>query len=284
MTDTYQTLLANLKNNQQSGATELALTTLQALQQYLQDAAPQTADELTAIAEELAAARPSMIALGNVLHRWLEHSPASTQPEQFKSDYLHNLENIRQQLQQTRDKVALNTCELIKPDMTILTHSRSSQVLALFEQLVKQQTPFAVIITISAPGNEGLLVAQQLNQWQVPTTVITDAELGLFMPEADINISGCDSWLTDHHFVNKSGTLLQALAAQHFGKPFWVLADSFKNSHHNSRQITLESMPADEMQVPNGEFIQARNIYFETISTRLISGRVDEHGVQSGQL
>jgi translation initiation factor 2B subunit (eIF-2B alpha/beta/delta family) len=164
--------------------------------------------------------------------------------------------------------------------MTVLTHSRSSQVMALFEQALEQHQDFKVIITISAPGNEGLLVASQLNRLGIPVTLITDAEMGLVMPEVDINLSGCDSWLTDHHFVNKTGTLLQALAAQHFGKPFWVLADSFKNSHQISDEVTLEAMPTDELPLPEGDRIAAKNVYFETISTRLVTGRVDEHGLQ----
>ncbi len=140
------------------------------------------------------------------------------------------------------------------------------------------------MVTISAPGNEGLLVASQLSRLDIPITVITDAEMGLVMPEVDINISGCDSWLTDHHFVNKTGTLLQALASQHFGKPFWVLADSFKNSHQTSHDVTLESMSVDELSLPADERVSGRNTYFETISTRLISGRVDEHGLQAMQV
>jgi len=155
--------------------------------------------------------------------------------------------------------------------------------MALFEQLLERHINFNVIVTISAPGNEGLLVATQLNRMNVPVTVITDAEMGQIMPKVDMNIVGCDNWLTDHHFVNKTGTLLQALAARHFGKPFWVLADSFKNSQQNSHNVTLETMPLDELDLPEARGIRGNNTYFELISTRLITGRVEEHGLLAMQ-
>jgi translation initiation factor 2B subunit (eIF-2B alpha/beta/delta family) len=278
MADRFDDLLAELKNNRESGATSLALLTLSALKDYLDAMPVQSAEKIETLCQALTTARPSMIALGNALQRWQKRLEVAE--IDFKQQYLTQLVKVYQQLADASEQVAAHAANLLKPGMTVLTHSRSSQVMALFEQALEQHQDFKVIVTVSAPGNEGLLVASQLNRLDVPVTLITDAEMGLVMSEVDINISGCDSWLTDHHFVNKTGTLLQALAAQHFGKPFWVLADSFKNSHQTSHEVTLEAMPADELPLPEGEKIAAKNVYFETISTRLVAGRVDEHGLQ----
>jgi translation initiation factor 2B subunit (eIF-2B alpha/beta/delta family) len=281
MAEDYENILRSLRNNRTSGATELALRTLMAFKDYLQSIPEQSADTIESRVAELSAARPSMLPLANALRRWLKKLEDDDPYD--KAHYLEMLEAIYQQLSSVNDRVAENAVELFKPGITVMTHSRSSQVLALFEHAWEQYRDFKVIVTLSAPGNEGLLVASQLSNMGVPVTVITDAEMGLVMPDVDLNISGCDSWLTDHHFVNKTGTLLQALAAHHFGKPFWVLADSFKNNQQTSQQVTLESMPGDELKIPKGENIAARNTYFETISTRLVSGRVDEYGLQALQ-
>lgn len=278
MVDSFDDLLGELKNNRESGATSLALLTLSTLKDYLNDKPVQSAEKIETLCQALTAARPSMIPLGNALQRW-QHRLEVAEID-FKQQYLTQLVQVYQQLADASEQVAAHASNLLKPGMTVLTHSRSSQVMALFEQALEHHQDFEVIVTVSAPGNEGLLVASQLNRLGVPVTLITDAEMGLVMPEVDINISGCDSWLTDHHFVNKTGTLLQTLAAQHFGKPFWVLADSFKNSHQTSHEVTLEAMPGDELPIPEGEKITAKNVYFETIPTRLIAGRVDEHGLQ----
>ncbi len=278
MAERFDTILTDLKNNRESGATSLALVTLSALEDYLDEQPVHSAEKIRTLCDDLTAARPSMIALGNALQRWQRRIEVAE--IDFKQQYLTQLVAVYQQLADASEQVAAHAANLLKPGMTVLTHSRSSQVMTLFEQALEQHQDFKVIITISAPGNEGLLVASQLNRLGISVTLITDAEMGLVMPDVDINLSGCDSWLTDHHFVNKTGTLLQALAAQHFGKPFWVLADSFKNSHQTSDQVTLEAMPADELPLPEGDRIAAKNVYFETISTRLVTGRVDEHGLQ----
>lgn len=278
MSEAYQKLLNILQNNRQSGATELALITLSRLKDCLYDIPQQSPDEIEMIVEDLSHARPSMMPLANALRRWKKK--LDSEQSYSKSVYLRLLDDIYQQLAEATDKVAEHASALFKPGMTVLAHSRSSQVMSLFEHVWEQHQNFNVFVTLSAPGNEGLLVASQLNKMGVPVTVITDAEMGLVMPEVDLNISGCDSWLADHHFVNKAGTLLQALAAQHFGKPFWVLADSFKNNQLTSQKVRLEAMPSDELNLPGGGQIEGRNVYFETISTRLLNGRVDEYGLQ----
>lgn len=278
MSEAYQELLTSLQNNRTSGATELALITLSRLKDCLSDIADQSPEQIKMIVEELSYARASMVPLGNALHRWQQKLDADG--GEYRQQYLDGLVKVYRQLSEASDRVADNAADLVKPGMTVLTHSRSSQVMALFAHLLEQHRNFNAVVTISAPGNEGLLVASQLNRMGVPVTVITDAEMGHIMPRVDMNIVGCDNWLTDHYFVNKTGTLLQALAARHFGKPFWVLADSFKNSQQTSHQVTLETMPLDELNLPETKGISGDNTYFELVPARLINGRVDEHGLQ----
>ncbi|WP_438970536.1 translation initiation factor eIF-2B [Methylophaga sp.] len=282
MSESFEQLLTSLKNNHQSGATELALITLASLKAYMEALPLQSLDQLTEIVDELSHARPSMIVLANALHRWLHRQ--ELKEALSKQGYLDSLSQIYQQLSDASDHVAEHAASLVKPGMTILTHSRSSQVSALFEHLLEQHVDIKIVVTVSEPGKEGLLVASQLSRLGIPVTVITDAEMGLTMPDIDLNISGCDSWLSDHHFVNKTGTFLQALAAHHYGKPFWVLADSFKTFPQTSHNVILESMPTDELQLPKGKNISGRNTYFETIPTRLITGRINENGLEVMQL
>ncbi|MEX1201356.1 MAG: hypothetical protein WEB02_11255 [Methylophaga sp.] len=279
MSKAYQELLTSLQNNRTSGATELALITLSRLKDCLSDTTDQSPEQIEIIVEELSYARASMVPLGNALHRWLQKLNADG--GNYRQQYLDSLVSVYRQLSEASDQVADNALDLVKPGMTVLTHSRSSQVMALFAHLLERHRDFNVIVTISAPGNEGLLVASQLNRMGVSVTVITDAEMGQIMPKVDINIVGCDNWLTDHHFVNKTGTLLQALAARHYDKPFWVLADSFKNSQQTSQHVTLETMPLEELNLPEVKGISGENTYFELVSTRLINGRVDEYGLQA---
>lgn len=264
-----QTLLKRLTQDQKSGASALTLQTLDDLKDYLEDVEPSNTQDLVRLSERIKTARPSMVPLANAMERWqqdMEDQP----PHQA-------LAKVRAAFTNATGEMVERALELISPGATLLIHSNSSAVMKLLQKLQKNRIPFRPIVTQSAPGNEGYTVAQELNRLGIGVTLITDAQLGIFMPQVDLNISGCDTWLGSH-FVNKSGTYLQALAALDQNKPFWVLADSFKNSDQNPDQISLEEMSVDELSAPKGELITPRNIYFELIPTRLATGRVDEQG------
>ncbi|MCG7200376.1 initiation factor 2B [Marinobacter pelagius] len=273
-------ILETTREDQQSGATQLARKTIQGIHQWLlSETVPATAlDELF---ESLSAARPSMVPLANAIARcrelfgaWRDHSNVSEQAAPVVSSVL-------EQLTRANERVALSAAELVPEQATILTHSRSSQVVALLRLLAERQHPFSVICTQSSPGNEGFTLARELDELGIPVTLITDAQLGLFVPAADIAFSGCDTWLSDQHFVNKSGSYLLALAARDRGKPLWVLADSFKDSSATTGSVHLEEMAPEELCGPTGAHIRTRNIYFETVPVRLVTGRVSDQGVFS---
>lgn len=272
MSVSFKELVTSLENDQQSGALELATQTLQDLHSYLTQTGPFSQQELQTMSAELAAARPSMHALENALSRW------QTKLSDDHTDNLKSLEAVLTSLQQASQRVIEHALPLVRDKMKILLHSRSSLVTGLFEAIARRQISVEVFATLSAPGHEGRLLASELSQLGFPVTLITDAEMGLVMPEVDLNLSGCDCWLSDGYFVNKTGTLLQALAAHDQHKPFWVLADSFKNSTQTHQTITLESHPEAALNLPEGSSIRGLNIWFETISTKLISGRIDETG------
>lgn len=267
-------VLAQLEQDTRSGASQLALVTLRNLQAYVARE-PHPARELGPLLEALACARPSMRVIGNTITRLQEK--LSQQPgkaTQVIAELITALETA------TGDLVR-HARTLIKPGDTLLTHSASSVVIRLFTELAAEGFEFSVICTQSSPGFEGHTLARELDRLGVPVTLITDAEMGLFVPQADLVLTGCDCWLADHHFLNKSGTLLLALAARHFGKPFWVLADTFRDSPETAGAIRLEEMAAGELKAPEGARITVRNVYFEPIPDTLISGRVSEQGVFS---
>ncbi|AXS83726.1 MULTISPECIES: translation initiation factor eIF-2B [Marinobacter] len=269
-----ETLLAGVREDYQSGATQLASRTLNELLWYLDDVNPD-AETLSRLISELRAARPSMIVIGNALgmvrERWAE---APDRPRQAILDTLRQLENAGM-------AITRHARSQLPENPVLMTHSASSVVLALFRALADAGEPFSVICTQSSPGFEGHILARALNDLAVPVTLITDAQMGVFVASADVVITGCDTWLTDGYFVNKVGTGPLALAAQAAGKPFWVLADSFRNSDASHNSATLEEMPASELKAPEGHWITPRNVYFETVPQQLVGLRISEQGVFS---
>ncbi len=279
MNDHRDQLVRRLRDDHQSGATQLALNTLFGLREFLEQQADVAADEILELASTLRVTRPSMVPLNNALLRWQQAVFPDGRSRPDNRRLLEVLEAIIGHLQDAADRVARHAADLIEPGDVILTHSNSSVVQKLFRELYNRKTAFSVIATLSGPGNEGARLAEALDRLTIPVTLITDAQMGLFMARATVAVCGCDSWLADQHFVNKSGTYLMALAARDQGKPCLVLADSFRNSDQTSRTVQLEEMSGKELNGPRGTFITTRNIYFETVPERLVSGRLTEHGL-----
>ena len=73
------------------------------------------------------------------------------------------------------------------------------------------------------PLNEGVRTARRLAEKGVSVTLITDAQMGLFVREAEAVVVGADSVLPDGSLVNKIGTHLLALAAREAKVPFYVM-------------------------------------------------------------
>lgn len=275
---TQEELLRSVRQDQRSGAAQLALNALDGLCHWL-DSGPVEPAVLEQLLLDLAAARPSMVPLGNAIQRCRQALAGHHGAEDIRSRARTVITSVRTDLARAGEQVARHAAQQIPEGACILTHSRSSQVVALFTLLARRRHPFSVICTQSSPGNEGFVLARELDTLGVEVSVITDAQMGLFAGRADLALCGCDSWLADGHFVNKSGTYLLALAARDRGKPLWVLADSFKDSPATSTTMTLEEMPPEEIGAPAGAHITTRNIYFESVPVHLVTGRISEQGV-----
>lgn len=65
-----------------------------------------------------------------------------------------------------------------------------------------------IIISESRPLYEGRTVAEKIAKLGLSVTLITDAQIGLFVENADMALVGADSILPNGDLVNKAGTYL----------------------------------------------------------------------------
>ena len=121
---------------------------------------------------------------------------------------------------------ATRAAAIIGDSKTLLTHSFSSTVLGVLTALRNRNV--SVIATESRPLNEGHATARHLSKLGIPVTLITEAQIGLSIPDVDAVLVGADGILSDGSIVNKAGTYLAALAALDQSIPFYVCAESFK--------------------------------------------------------
>jgi translation initiation factor 2B subunit (eIF-2B alpha/beta/delta family) len=160
-----------------------------------------------------------------------------------------------------------------------MTHSLSSTVVEVCRLL--KDVGLRMIVTESRPLEEGRQLAGRLSAWGVPTTYITDAQMGLFVARADAVLVGADSVLADGAVVNKAGTYPLALAARDQGVPFHVCCESFKWRAADQPPPELEEMAPAELGLPDWPAVTVRNVYFDITPARLVSGWIDETGVRS---
>ena len=132
------------------------------------------------------------------------------------------------------------------------------------------------IITESRPLNEGHLLAKQLSEWHILTTLITDAQMGLFITQADAVLVGADTLLADGSLINKAGTYPLALLAHEHSIPFYVCCESFKQRTEAMGTPELEKMNIAELQAPQLSGVAIQNIYFDITPAHLISAWFDE--------
>ncbi len=236
--------------------------------------------ELKDLAEQLIAARPSRLVVGNLLGYWLNNLPEL--PEDLvraRGRAGAHAEEVISLLQKAQSQVVAKCLAEIKPNMTIMTHSSSSNVMGLFRACYLADLKVSAIITESRPGMEGRNLARYLNKLGVSCQFITEAQMASFVVQADKVIVGADTVLRDGSLISKSGNRLLALAAKDAGVPFWVLAEGFKHSLILPEDAVLEEADVEELQLEAMPNVKMHNIYFELVPARLISAWVDEEKV-----
>ena len=157
-------------------------------------------------------------------------------------------------------RCAESMAQRVKPGSVIMTHSWSSTIRELF-CLLSQQSCQA-IVTESRPGYEGYKMAELLSELSIPCRLITEAQMGIWLEEADMAIIGADMLLEDGSVVNKAGSYLLALAAKTANKPFYVCCETFKQVDLLPSMVELELHSGDELKAPYIDNIEVKNQYF----------------------
>jgi len=254
--------VAAIQQDREHGARELALEALRALGSAT-SASPQ---ELRQAARSLALARPMMAAVANAV-------AAAWVAIREKGNSLEPLAELIRRLEETPRRMAEAGRGLL-PTGTLMTYSYSSTVIEVLGQI----RPYRAIVSEARPLNEGLRTARRLAEQGISVTLITDAQMGLFVREAEAVVVGADSIFPDGSLVNKIGTRLLALAAREAKVPFYVVAETLKVSALSApKRFVAEE--GDRKEVSRETWLQVRNVYFEVTPARLVTAYISDEGV-----
>lgn len=275
--------LDELRADRSRGASELARRSLELLATFARECraadSRQLAAKLDEFAAALAATRPSMAPLQTLTRRWRSEL-TSTRSRALADAREHAA--TRAQALVTRsvravEEAAVRASALVGEGDTLITHSLSSTVLALFRHLARRG--IRVIVTESRPLREGTSLARRLSELGIRVDYITDAQVGAFIARANLAMVGADSVLGDGAVVNKAGTYLLALAAQDQGLPFYVCCESFKVTSSLATEITLEEKDPTELGAPQLPHVTVHNVYFDITPARLVRAWITEEGL-----
>jgi translation initiation factor eIF-2B subunit delta len=263
MRSEIKSAVSDIRNDRDKGARQLALTALDALRNVA-DGMP--GEELRECARTLALARPMMAAIENAVawawSRYLETGDATTAVAEA-------IEVV-----ETAPEGMAAAARGVLPTQTLMTYSYSSSVAELLSRL----KPRRVIVSEARPFNEGLKVARELVAAGISMTLITEAQMALFVQEADAVVVGADMILPDGDFINKIGTRLLALAAKDAGVPFYAASETLKVAAP-SQPLPFAPEEGKPKEVCGEKWLEVRNVYFEVTPARLVSGYLTERGL-----
>lgn len=279
--------IRTIAEDRSHGASELARICLHmgadlALREPVRDSA-ELHDMLGQMAAAMAATRPNMAPIYNLLTRWMERLAQlpGMALDAARQTAAAAAREVAEESVRATDEAARHASELIGAGRTVMTHSLSSTVREVFRLL--KDGGVRAIVSESRPLCEGYALADQLSEWGIPTVLITDAQLGLFVKQADLVLAGADALLEDGAALNKAGTYLLALAARDQGVPFYVCCESFKRRAAGMGPLELEEMGPQEIGAPERPHVTVRNVYFDVTPRRLITGWISEHGLDGAR-
>lgn len=163
--------------------------------------------------------------------------------------------------------------------------------------------PVHVWVDETRPWNQGAkLTAWELQQENIPNTLITDNAGGHLMQRGDVDmvIVGTDRTTYTGDVANKIGTYLKALAARDNNIPFYVALPSstFDWEMAKGRDIPIEERAQSEVTTVGGinsktgeqtvieltaPGTKASNYSFDITPARLVTGLITERGITPAQ-
>ena len=255
--------------------------------------------ELGRQAAYLDTARPTAVNLSWSLRRMVRfarESAAETSAE-LHDALLVEAARIHAEDRALCDGIGLHGMPLITPGCGVLTHCNAGALAttglgtatAPIYAAHREGIPFRVFADETRPLLQGArLTAFELKKAGIDVTLIMDSTAASMMSQGlvDVVIVGTDRVAANGDFANKIGTLSLAIAARHFGLPFYVACPSstLDLDTATGAQIEIEERHADEVTHLAGhrtspEGIKVRNPAFDVTPHELVTGFITEKGI-----
>ncbi|MBZ0284703.1 MAG: s-methyl-5-thioribose-1-phosphate isomerase [Anaerolineae bacterium] len=214
---------------------------------------------LEQVAKRLLATRPTADDLHAIipatLNVALEALRESRDPFRAALDYVNS---EIQRGNEVSQKCGQYAARLINNGDQILTHCIAGAALCWMLWTAKQSGKNITLVGCETrPYFQGArLTAASAQEMDIPFKLITDGMSAHLMSVGKLDkfICAADRITLDGHITNKIGTLQHAIAAHHFGKPFYVLGyDGPDPKTETGADIPIEERNPDEIFYARGE-------------------------------
>ncbi|CAL8098351.1 unnamed protein product [Calicophoron daubneyi] len=143
-----------------------------------------------------------------------------------------------------KQQIAENFLNLLPNGARVLLHSYSRVVLSALTYASKHGTKTDGIhcyVTTCMPCETGRKMTKALARLKISCTLIPDLSIAYLMPQVDLVILGAQAVVESGGILNDLGSSTIAMIAAAFGKPVYVLAESFK---------FIRAYPLDQQHIP----------------------------------
>ncbi len=267
---------------------------------------------ITKISEDLIQSRPTAINLKWAVDRMIKKL-SSINKDEYLSVALKEAKDICDEDEKFCKNIGLNGLKIIeeiynkkKNTVNILTHCNAGWLATInwgtatspIYHAHKKGIPVHVWVDETRPRNQGAnLTSFELNEEQIPNTIIADNTGGILMQRGDVDmcIVGTDRTLSTGDVCNKIGTYLKALAAYDNGVPFYVALPSSTIDWDikNFNNIPIEERDPQELSHIEGldennnlkkvliypKKSKSLNLAFDVTPAKYVTGLITEKGI-----
>ena len=262
--------------------------------------------------EDLINSRPTAINLKWAVDRMMKKL-SGVNSDQILNIALNEAREICEEDVKFCENIGLNGLKIIeeiynkkKDSVNILTHCNAGWLATIdwgtatspIYQAHKKGIKLHVWVDETRPRNQGAsLTSYELNEEEVPNTIIADNAGGILMQrgEVDICIVGTDRTIATGDVANKIGTYLKALAAKDNNVPFYVALPSSTIDWETTdfKNIPIEERNSEELSHVEGldennnikkvliypKKSKAMNLAFDVTPAKYVTGLITEKGV-----
>jgi translation initiation factor eIF-2B subunit delta len=280
-----QSLIGELAADNTSGAVEIATRAAEVLALFAAEADVEDASsflcQLVSTGKALIQAQPSMAPLFRLVNSVVASAERAPDVDSARRATSTTAQAFGAELRTRGERIARQALSLLASGSSVLTHSRSSTVMAALQFAIAHGRQLEVVCTESRPIHEGRAVAARLAQEGIETTLITDSAAAHLMSQVDLVIVGADS-VSMEGVVNKMGTYPIALAARAEGVPFYALCGTEKFLPTDYPYFRIAAQDPQEVWPGHPEEVTVLNFYFDVTPLEYVSGMVTEWGILAG--